>query len=487
MTTLFDTRSKQTTTLQNAIKSSQPLSGGLWAIKDLPKITLEEIEKLVGESYQEVAFQILSKFDFGLSSEDLKEIINNAYGNQWHNKDITPVKQMGDTNLFSLHLGYGPTFAFKNVALEFLPRLLSKLSPGEIINVVGASSGDTINAAHSGVKGTNIRSIFMLTNYGPSYVQKLQAVNGISNNPNAFTLLADTPFDPLQDIVKKLNSKEFADFKSKHKITSFNSINIARILAQIVYYFRAYSELLKSGNIQIGEKVVFSVPSGNFGDALAGYYAKKMGLPIEKIVVATNENDMLKVFFDSGVYAPPKKDGKDFVKITNAPSMDIAKSSNFERVLFDIYNFDDEKIKSLYDELARTGEFRVENEILNKIREIFISASCTNEERVEVIKYFGETFNHGIDPHGATAVIPFTRGDFDFGSKKIVFLETSHIAQFKKELQEKGVNISGMNEFDKEIEKMEQNKGVEGKNYIMITGEFDEAFETIKKAIEMMK
>lgn len=239
------------------------------------------------------------------------------------------------------------------MALEFLPRLLSVLAKDKVINVLGASSGDTINAAHSGVRGTNIRSLFMLPASGPSAVQRLQAVNGIVDNPNALTLLADAPFDPLQDVVKRVNGSEYAEFKAEHNITSFNSINIARILAQVVYYFRAYAQLNFKYQHHVGGEVIFSVPSGNFGDALAAYYAKKMGLPIKKIVVATNENDMLHKFFKTGRYEPPKKDGRDYVQVTNAPSMDIAKSSNFERMLFDMVDGDADRVKGWYDDLAK--------------------------------------------------------------------------------------------------------------------------------------
>jgi len=276
------------------------------------------------------------------------------------------------------------------------------------LHVLGASSGDTINAAHSGVKGTNINSMFMLPNTGPSYVQALQAKNGISDNPNALTLLADKPFDPLQDIVKKINGPEYQDFKEEHGITSFNSINIARILAQVVYYFRAYGQLLKNGTIENGEEIVFSVPSGNFGDALAGYYAKKMGVPIKEIHVATNENNMLERFFNTGIYEPPKDaDGQDRVDVTNAPSMDIAKSSNFERMLFDITGGDYKKVQQWYKDLQETGSFQVDDETLGKIQEIFSSSSSTDAERLDTIREMSETYNHGIDPHTASGVHPF--------------------------------------------------------------------------------
>lgn len=466
MNSLQDTRSETISTLDNAIITSQPMSGGLWAITQFPEISKEKIGAFVWMSYQELANEVLWEFDFGISDKELKEVIDEAYGKQWHKNDITPVKQIWNTNLFSLHLWYWPTLAFKNVALEFLPRLLTRLRKWVTINVLGASSWDTINAAHSWVNGTNINSIFMLPNSGPSEVQRLQAVNDIVNNPNAFTLLADKPFDPLQDIVKKINWPEYEDFKRKYNITSFNSINIARILAQVVYYFRAYTKLLERKTIENGEKIIFSVPSWNFWDALAWYYAKKIWLPIDKILVATNENDMLNKFFETGVYEPPKKDWKDFVWVTNAPSMDIAKSSNFERMLFDIFQFDYKRVKSLYDDLNNTGRFKVEKEILREIKDTFISSSCTDEERLNVIRDFWASYKHWMDPHSAAWVVPWVRWDYSLKWViPVVFLETSHVAQFGAELREKWIDVPWMNEFDEFFSKIKNNKPVEWKNF----------------------
>ncbi|EKE27281.1 MAG: hypothetical protein ACD_3C00227G0002 [uncultured bacterium (gcode 4)] len=494
---LSDSRSDERLNLSGAIQTSQPLSWGLWSITDFPQVTSEEIQHLAGKTYQEVALSILLRFDFWVSWEELKKIINDAYWEQWHRSEITPVKQIWDTNLHSLHLWYGPTFAFKNVALEFLPRLLSVLTKWKIVNVLWASSWDTINAAHSGVKWTNIRSVFMLPNVWPSHVQGLQAVNGIVDNPNALTLLADKPFDPLQDIVKKVNGPEFVDFKKEHNITSFNSINIARILAQVVYYFRAYAELLKNWAIKNWDEVIFSVPSWNFWDALAWYYAKKMWLPIKKIVVATNENDMLHKFFKTWIYEPPKRDWKDFVQVTNAPSMDIAKSSNFERMLFDACWFDNARIKWFYDELSKNGKFEVGTEILRKIQETFISTTSTDTERLNAIKEFWQEYNHWIDPHTASAVAPWLRYK-QFGKKSgidyhdfitfhsdtpVIFLETSHVAQFWAELREKWIIVPWMDEFDETLNAMRQANPQEWRDYLRASWDFDETFARITEAI----
>lgn len=493
---LSDSRSNEQTSLKQAIITSQPLSGWLWCPTQFPEISPREIEDLEWKSYQDIAKKILGLWSFGLSENEFSDIIKKAYGSQWHHPDITPVKHITE-NLYSLHLGYGPTFAFKNVALEFLPRLLSQISKGKNIYVLGASSGDTINAAHSGVKNTNIHSFFMLPSIWPSVVQKLQAVSGIRDNPNAFTLLADAPFDPLQDIVKKINGAEYQTFKEKYHITSFNSINIARILAQTVYYFRAYAKLLEMKSVKIWEKVSFSVPSGNFWDALAGYYAMRMWLPVEKINIATNENDMLHVFFETGRYEPPKKWGKDFVEVTNAPSMDIAKSSNFERMLYDIVDHDDSLIKEWYTQLAREWFFEVDKVTLMKIRSIFTSSSSTNTERLDAIRQFAQKYHHGIDPHTAASVVPWIQSaPWEWEENKnqtgyiseikvpLIFLETSHIAQFTAELETLGISAPGMHEFDDIIASMRENSGEEWKNFLYTGKDFETIFPDIVDIFE---
>lgn len=484
---LIDSRGIEESSLKTAVEQSQPLSWGLWTPGNgaFPKLKVESLKRFSEMSYQELVFAILWSFDWGISRQELKGVISQAYGNQWRHPDITPVRQMGNDNLFSLHLGYGPTFAFKNVALEFLPRVLAAMTKGKVLHVLWASSGDTINAAHNGVKGTSIRSLFMLPNTGPSEVQRLQAVNGIVENPNAFTLLADVPFDPLQDVVKKVNSREFIDFKNEHNITSFNSINIARILAQVVYYFRGYTQLIKMGKMKAGDPVDFSVPSGNFWDALAGLYAREMWLPIRHINVATNENDMLHKFLQTGRYEPPKRDGKDFVQVTNAPSQDIAKSSNFERALFWATWGDTRKIKKWYTDLSQDGYFQVDQPTLAKLQDVFTSSTSTDEERTNIIKHFWEKYNHGVDPHTATGLVNVY---YRWVSGKVptIFLETSHIAQFGSELRSQGIIVPWMDEFDETLEALRGKNPVEGEHYLRSDGSFGDIFEKIKKAIAIL-
>lgn len=484
---VVDSRTSQEVDLKIAIETSQPTSGGLWTPKNnyFPRISLEEINEISEKTYQETAFSILRNFDFGISLEELEQIIDEAYGDQWHHSDITPVKQMGEDNLFSLHLGYGPTLAFKNAALEFLPRILQAMTQNKALTVLGASSWDTINAAHHGVKGTSIRSIFMLPNSGPSEVQRLQATYGITNNPNAFTILADAPFDPLQDVVKKINSQKYADFKAEHNITSFNSINIARILAQVVYYFRGYTQLIKLGKIRAGDFVNFSVPSGNFWDALAGLYAREMGLPIAKINVATNENEMLHRFFQTGIYEPPRHEDKDFVQVTNAPSQDIAKSSNFERALFWATGGDYQRISKWFQELKTNGKFQVDDKTLSNLKEVFTSSTSTDEWRLNIIREMNIRYGHGIDPHTATGVFPILHWEFgnDFPT---IFLETSHIAQFGKELRDQWIIVPGMDEFDNTLDAMKKNTPQEWVHYLKTSWDFNDIFSVVQKAIQIL-
>lgn len=477
VTHTIDSRTGESTSLKHSVMKSQPLSGGLYTPTSLPQFSSVELASMANMSYQELAKMILGWFDWGMPDDKLTAIIDAAYGAQWHSPEITPVKHVGE-NMHSLHLGYGPTFAFKNIALEFLPRILSELTKGQIIHVLWASSGDTINAAHHGVKWTNINSLFMLPSTGPSAVQRLQATHGIVENRNALTILADAPFDPLQDIVKKVNSPEHADLKTQYGITSFNSINIARILAQTVYYFRAYAEMVKTGSIENGDEIIFSVPSGNFGDALAWLYAKEMGLPIKTINVATNENDMLHDFFLTGVYEPKT------IHVTNAPSQDISKSSNFERALLWACN-DPEQVKKWYDELAREWSFCVDRDTLKKLQSIFTSSTSTDAEREHTIRHMAWVHNHGIDPHTATGVYPIIMGEFGTQTP-VVFLETSHVAQFGEELRERGIIVPGMDEFDETIAKMRKQAPEEGLHFLRAGSKPEDIMEKVQQGLSLL-
>ncbi len=480
--------------LPDAVQKSQPdKGGGLFSLEEwgLPFFNTDYLKWMADFDYKKLAKVLLWSFEWGISPEDLGKIIDEAYaeqwlkpqGNDWYSKDVTPIKHVWEW-LYSLHLGYGPTMAFKNVALEFLPRFLdaiiTKLSQrGTKIktrHVLGASSGDTINAAHHGVKWTqHIKSIFMLperdpnTGKWPSQVQALQATHGLMNNPNALTLLVDVPFDPAQDIIKALNDDNFRLFKEEYGITSFNSINIARILAQTVYYFRAYTELLKQWVITAGQEVVFSVPSGNFWDALAGMYAKYMGLPIKMIHIATNQNDVLDEFFHTGIYRP--RDEKN-VRISNAPSQDIAKSSNLERAIFLACGGDQKKMNQWYNiDLKEKGYFEVDAETFKNLKSIFSSSKSTDTERLSTIQGMLDQYWHPIETHTATAATPWLDGTFEEHKKAgtpVIMLETSHLAQFRSELSKEWIILPEDGEFEETINAMRRAQPEQGVHFLRL-------------------
>lgn len=479
LTSLYDSRTWGEASLSHAILTSQPPSGGLYTpmAAMMPKFSHEDIGAMVEMNYQARAKMITKRFNLGISEPERLSIIDEAYGPQWHRPEIAPVKQVWK-NMYSLHLGYGPTFAFKNFALEVLPRLLEKLQPGKKMTTVWGSSGDTVNAAHNGVRGTPIKSAFMLPAKGPSFFQALQAKEGIVDNPNAFTVFTGAPFDTLQDVVKKINSPAEQKLKEQYWIISFNSINIARILVQTIYYFHAYAEMLRMGKIKNGDEVIFSVPSGNFGDALAALYARDMWLPIKSINVATNENDMLHRFFETGKYQPKT------ITTTNAPSQDISKSSNFERALLWACN-DPKKVAQWFHELSNNGFFEVDAETLKKLRTVFTSSTCNNGERIATIDAMSRELRHTIDPHSASAAHPIIDGKFP-DDISVIFLETSHALQFAEELKKQWIIVPKMPEFDKTLRKMRKQKPQEGVHFLRAWKDPEEIMETVKRALQIL-
>lgn len=381
--------------LHEAILTSQPSDGGLFVFPEMPKL---ELSKLIDLDFRALAKTILGQFDFGIPKKALDAVIDEAYGSQWDTSEIIPVTPLWGKN-FLLELYHGPTQAFKDIALQFLPRVLSRYRrEGEVMRALGASSGDTISAAHFGVGDVaGLQSIFLLPAKGPSEIQLLQAVaNGFHN---VMTILIEGSFDDGQRIIKTIMSEErYRDIKYENNFISFNSINIARILAQIVYYIYAYLELVRKQVIPLGDPINFSVPSGNFGDALAGVYAREMGAPIQRLNVATNKNDILHRFLETGEYRPG-----DQLQHSLAPSQDIATASNFERMLFLIFR-DPARVSQLMKELKMQASFRIEHSELEAFRRILTSSSASDDEIDAAIRYIFQKTGKVIDPHTATGV-----------------------------------------------------------------------------------
>ncbi len=389
--------------------------GGLLLPETIPQLTPGDLDALAKLAYPELAFHVMSYFIEDIPSADLKTMIDRAYSNFTH-PDITPV--IHQDGLYILELFHGPTLAFKDVALQFLGNLFEYLlaESGEHMNILGATSGDTGSAAIYGVRGKKNINIFILHPHKKvSPVQELQMTT--VTDANVFNLAIEGTFDDGQQIVKET----FGDleFKKKYALGAVNSINWARILAQVVYYFYAWGQVRKQTG---ADKVYFSVPTGNFGDIFAGYIAKRMGLPIEKLVLATNANNILTRFVNAGDYSSSE------VHPTFSPSMDIQNASNLERYLFYLFQEDSEQLASAMQQFVETGQLSFSDEQITEIHETFLSTSVNNDQTLATIRDFQNTTGYILDPHTATGVK--AGKDLSGGEYPVICLATAHPAKF---------------------------------------------------------
>jgi len=389
--------------------------GGLFVPKKFPIFSQEELKELSNISYNELTVKIISKFcGDEFKQKEISEIIKNSYKN-FRTKNVVEIKKIGKLNL--LELFHGPTLAFKDIALQVIGNMYEKvLKKNNLeINVVVATSGDTGAAAISAIQNRKNMKIFVL--HPKNKISEVQRKFMTTvDSKNVFNIALDGNFDECQKFVKLM----FADkeFSSSIKMSGVNSINWSRIVVQIVYYFFSYFKIAKEG-----KKINFSVPTGNFGDIYAGYVAKKMGLPIDKLIIATNNNDILKRVFDTGIYKPLK------VKHTISPSMDIQVASNFERLIFDICSSDSKETLKLMDDLNKKGEFNLKKENLNKIRENFFCESLNEEETKSVISEMHKKQGILIDPHTAVAIGAANKVSLE---DEIVVLGTAHPGKFSE-------------------------------------------------------
>jgi threonine synthase len=396
--------------------------GGLYVPEFLPQFDEKKLAELKTLSYPELFFEITRHFvDNEINIADYKKIIAKSYSNFSHNA-IAPLKQL-DCNHFLLELFHGPTLAFKDFALQFLGNLLDYFL--QIRNqkavVIGATSGDTGSAAIQGCFNCKNLQIFILHPHQKvSEVQRKQMTSVIADN--VFNLAVEGNFDDCQAMVKKMFGDE--SFLKGKKMVAINSINFARIMAQIVYYF--YSALRLGCNEK--NQVSFTVPSGNFGDIYAGYLAKKMGLNIHKLIIATNANDILVRFINDNDYSK-----KSMIE-TISPSMNIQVASNFERLLFDTYrNLKQEnKFADLMHEFERIHELKVSSEIHKKIQENFLAYSISDEKTKQAIKKFYEQTGEILDPHTAIGAIASEEfiASKNYQGEIVITLATAHSAKF---------------------------------------------------------
>jgi len=389
--------------------------GGLYLPETWPRFDAEKIASFAGKPYADVAFEIIRPFVGGAIAEDtLKAMIGDAYAGFRH-PAVTPLVQTG-ANTFILELFHGPTLAFKDVAMQLLGRMMDHVlsERGLRATIVGATSGDTGGAAIEAFRGRDRADIFILFPDGRvSNVQRRQMTTPSEDNVHALALTGD--FDDCQAIVKGMFN-HFA-FRDKVMLSGVNSINWARILAQIVYYFVAGAALGAPHR-----KVSFTVPTGNFGDIFAGYAAMQMGLPVEKLIVATNVNDILARTLETGRYE------KRGVKPTISPSMDIQVSSNFERLLAEVCGRDGEAVRRMMNQLAQSGSFTIESGPLEAMRAVFGAGRCDEAETAATIAGTWAEAGYLLDPH--TAIGVHVAKNHDDGTVPMVVLGTAHPAKF---------------------------------------------------------
>jgi threonine synthase len=372
--------------------------GGLAVPESCPRFTQAEIEALRGQPYNRLAHAVLSRFVTDVEGADLAAIIDRSYTAATFGSDeITPVTTLLP-GMHLLHVSNGPTLAFKDIALQLLGNLFEHVlaKDGSHLNILGATSGDTGSSAEWAMRGKRGIRVFMLSPFGRmSPFQQAQMFS--LTDPNIHNIAIEGVFDECQDIVKAVSAD--AAFKRQWRIGAVNSINWARIAAQIVYYFRGYYAVTRGGR----EPVDFAVPSGNFGNILAGHVAKSMGLPIRRLILATNENDVLDEFFRTGHYRP-RRTGETHA--TSSPSMDISKASNFERYIFDVVGRDPVAVRDLWLRIEHDGGFDLAATPYWAMVQAsgFVSGSSTHADRIHTIRDIHGRTGVTLDPHTADGV-----------------------------------------------------------------------------------
>lgn len=392
-------------TAAQAIAQGISQEGGLFVPETLPGLSREDLEKMIGKSYNEKAKMVLSRFLTDFTSEELDYCVDSAYNDRkFDSANISEISRVGDS-AYLLELWHGPTCAFKDMALQLLPYLVTtssrKTAPDKEIVVLVATSGDTGKAALEGFADVpHTRMLVFYPENGVSDMQKLQMTTQSGENVSVCAIKGN--FDDAQSGVKKIFTDPViaAELeKNGQMFSSANSINWGRLVPQIVYYIAAYTTLVEQGEIEMGETVNVTVPTGNFGNILAAYYAKLMGLPIGKLICASNRNRVLTDFIRTGVYDR----NRDFYT-TTSPSMDILISSNLERLLYQLCGKDDAVIRDWFGKLSSEGKYAVSDSVKEKLQADFWGGFCDDKETAETIKKTFEEYGYLCDTHTAVAV-----------------------------------------------------------------------------------
>ncbi len=406
---------------EGALLAALARDGGLYLPEAWPKLEPSAIAGLAGLDYADAAYQVMRPFLEGDPClPDLEIVLEEAYGS-FHHPAVAPLRQIAP-NIFILELFHGPTLAFKDLAMQVVARLMNRalLRKGARATVIGATSGDTGAAAIEAFRGLEAIDIFILHPKGRvSDVQRRQMTTATERNVH--NIAVEGTFDDCQSIVKALFGD--SELRDRLELTGINSINFARILAQIAYYF--------TSAVSLGapyRAVAFTVPTGNFGDIFAGYAARQMGLPIARLVIATNLNDSLVRGLATGVYQPKG------VIATSSPSMDIQLASNFERLLFELAGRDASRVRALMEELRQNGAFRLNEAELVQLRGLFAAHSIGEHETEMTIRWLVEETGMLADPHTAVAVAA-ARQESGLGSTPMVVLSTAHPAKFPEAVE----------------------------------------------------
>jgi threonine synthase len=376
--------------------------GGLYMPEDYPRFTADDLAVMRGMDYRELALTVLSRLADDIRVADLKDLVDRTYtaGTYGHGRpdsdfgQIAPVRKL-EEGLYILELSNGPTLAFKDMAMQLLGNLFEYAldKAGMDINILGATSGDTGSAAEYAMRGKKNVRVFMLSPLeGMTRFQQAQMYS--LQDANIHNLVMRGVFDDCQDIVKAVSND--LEYKTRYRIGAVNSINWARVAAQAIYYFKAYFAVTENND----QKVSFSVPSGNFGNVCAGHIARQMGLPIDKLIVASNENDVLDEFFRTGVYRPRTAAETSH---TSSPSMDISKASNFERFIFDLCGRDSAKVRELWTAVDQGGAFDLKQDgLFDRVADYgMVSGKSTHADRMATIRMAWEKFHTMIDTHTA--------------------------------------------------------------------------------------
>lgn len=412
--------------------------GGLYIPAAYPQVDSAQLEAwrelLHTDGYAAVAAEICALFIDDIPAADVAALTRRAYRDPvFDTPDIAPVTELGG-GFFLGHLSQGPTAAFKDMAMQLLGELFEyELGRrGENLNILGATSGDTGSSAEYAMRGRDNIRVFMLTPAGRMTPFQQAQMFGLED-PNIFNIALDGVFDDCQDVVKAVSSD--AEFKANYRIGAVNSINWARLMAQVVYYFLTWLRATDGSRPAAEQRVSFAVPTGNFGNVCAGHISKQMGLPVDRLIVATNENDVLDEFFRTGNYRP--RSAAETVA-TSSPSMDISRASNFERFVFDLVGRDAEKTADLFANQVKKGGFTVPADLLDAAVDTygFFSASSHHADRLQTIKDISDAYGVVVDPHTADG-IKAARAAQDAGVETpIICMETALPVKFAETIRD---------------------------------------------------